>query len=111
MKTQCMFLTRSCLLMALIAIPWWASAQDNTAGKLHQRANASMCANCHGTDGQTVKDSSVPSIAGLPRDYLVQQMQAFKNGTRPATIMHQISKGLSEDQIASTAEYFSAQPR
>jgi cytochrome c553 len=58
-----------------------------------------------------VKDSSVPSIAGLPRDYLVQQMQAFKNGTRPATIMHQISKGLSEEQIASMAEYFAAQPR
>ncbi len=86
-------------------------AQDNPAGKLHQRANASMCANCQGTEGQTVKDSSVPSIAGLPRDYLVQQMQAFKNGTRPATIMHQISKGLSEEQIASMAEYFAAQPR
>jgi len=58
-----------------------------------------------------VKDSSVPSIAGLPRDYMVQQMQAFKNGTRPATIMHQISKGLSEEQIASLADYFAALPR
>jgi cytochrome c553 len=79
----------------LCALSMPVFAQDNTAGKLHQRANASMCANCHGTEGQTVKDSSVPSIAGLPRDYLVQQ----------------ISKGLSEEQIASMAEYFAAQPR
>ena len=54
----------------LCALSMPVFAQDNTAGKLHQRANASMCANCHGTEGQTVKDSSVPSIAGLPRDYL-----------------------------------------
>lgn len=86
-------------------------AQDAASSPLHQRANASMCANCHGTDGHTVPGSSVPSIAGLPRDYTVQQMQAFKNGTRPATIMHQISKGLSDAQILSLADYFAAQPR
>jgi cytochrome c553 len=95
----------------LCALSLQATAQDNPSAKLHQRTDASMCANCHGTDGHTVKDSSVPSIAGLPRDYMVQQMLAFKNGTRPATIMHQISKGLSEAQIASMADYFAAQPR
>ncbi|MEY2790417.1 MAG: hypothetical protein RL295_581, partial [Pseudomonadota bacterium] len=40
----------------LCALSMPVFAQDNTAGKLHQRANASMCANCHGTEGQTVKD-------------------------------------------------------
>ncbi|MFM7802713.1 MAG: c-type cytochrome [Limnohabitans sp.] len=111
MSTHCMFLPKSCLLVALVAMPWWVSAQDNPASQLHRSANASICANCHGTEGRTVKDSSVPSIAGLPKDYLVQQMQAFKNGTRPATIMHQISKGLTEEQITSMADYFAAQPR
>jgi cytochrome c553 len=53
----------------------------------------------------------VPSIAGLPRDYMVAQMKAFKDGSRPATVMHQISKGLSEQQIASMADYFAAQKR
>jgi cytochrome c553 len=42
---------------------------------------------------------------------MVQQMQAFKNGTRPATIMHQLSKGLSDAQITSLADYFAALPR
>ena len=85
-------------------------AQDASTA-LHQRANAAMCANCHGSEGHTVKDSAVPSIAGLPRDYMVQQMHAFKDGSRPATIMHQITKGLSEAQITSLADYFAAQAR
>jgi cytochrome c553 len=90
---------------------WHAHAQDKASADLHMRANAAMCANCHGSEGRAVKDSAVPSIAGLPRDYMVQQMQAFKDGSRPATIMHQITKGLTEAQIASMADYFAALPR
>jgi cytochrome c553 len=99
------------LLLGLLSLQ--ASAQDKTSESkaLHARTNAAMCANCHGSEGRTVKDSSVPSIAGLPRDYMVQQMQAFKDGSRPATIMHQITKGLTEAQIASMADYFAALPR
>lgn len=78
---------------------------------MHQRANAAMCANCHGSDGRTVKDSAVPAIAGLPRDYMIAQMKAFKEGSRPATVMHQIAKGFSDAQIASMADYFAAQKR
>ena len=98
------------LLALSLATPIAASAQD-AAAQLHQRANAAMCANCHGSEGRTVKDSAVPSIAGLPRDYMVQQMHAFKDGSRPATIMHQIAKGLSDAQISSLADYFAAQAR
>jgi cytochrome c553 len=78
---------------------------------LHHRANAAMCANCHGSEGRTVENSAVPPLAGLPRDYLIQQMQAYKDGSRKATVMHQISKGFSDAQIASFADYFSAQTR
>lgn len=98
-----------CWLLSLVALQ--SIAQDNATTSLHQRANAAMCANCHGSEGRTVKDSTVPSIAGLPRDYMIQQMHAFKDGSRPATIMHQITKGLSEAQIASLADYFAAQTR
>jgi cytochrome c553 len=38
-------------------------------------------------------------------------MQAFKSGQRPATIMHQISKGLTDPQIESLAAYFSTLTR
>lgn len=84
-------------------------AQD--AARLHQRALAATCANCHGTDGRTVQGSAVPSLAGMPKDYMVQQMKAFQNGTRPATVMHQLAKGLTDAQIESAAAYFSTLKR
>jgi cytochrome c553 len=106
---SCEFLCRVLLVLILTMHSYSASAQE--AEKLHQRANAAMCANCHGSEGRTVDKSAVPALAGLPRDYLVQQMQSFKDGSRKATVMHQISKGLNDAQIASLADYFSTLPR
>lgn len=79
--------------------------------KLHQRALAAMCANCHGTEGRTTDGSAIPSLAGMPRDYMVTQMKAFREGTRPATVMHQITKGLTDQQIESVSTYFSSLKR
>lgn len=102
-----LYRTFSFVILTLCGVTSFAQESE----KLHQRANAAMCANCHGSEGRTVDKSAVPSLAGLPRDYLVQQMQSFKDGSRKATVMHQISKGLSEAQIASLADYFSTLPR
>ena len=82
-----------------------------TAETLHTRATAAMCANCHGTEGRTVEGSSIPALAGMPKDYMVLQMKAFKEGTRPATVMHQLSKGLTDAQIQTIASYYAAIPR
>lgn len=68
---------------------------------------AANCANCHGTDGRAQQGGF--NLAGLPKEYIVAQMTAFKTGTRQATIMHQISKGYSDAQIALMADYFSKQ--
>lgn len=96
------------LLLSGLAITC-AHAQD--AARLHQRALAATCANCHGTDGRTVQGSSVPSLAGMPKEYMVQQLNAFKNGTRPATVMHQLAKGLTDPQIESVSAYFATLKR
>ena len=86
-----------------------AIAQDSAA--LHMRALAATCANCHGTDGRTTEGSAIPSLVGMPKSYMVMQMKAFKEGTRPATVMHQISKGITDQQIDSIANYFAATKR
>ena len=99
------------LLLTLFLTVGVVQANTQESEKLHQRTNAAMCANCHGSEGRTVENSAVPPLAGLPRDYLIQQMQAYKDGSRKATVMHQISKGFSDAQIASFADYFSAQAR
>jgi len=86
-----------------------ATPQDTV--KLHQRALAATCANCHGTEGRTTEGSAIPSLAGMPREYMVAQLKAFREGTRPATVMHQLTKGLTEQQIESVSTYFSTLKR
>ena len=67
------------------------------------------CFNCHGTQGWS--QSSIPPLAGLTKTYIIEQMNAFKAGTRPATVMHQLAKGYSDDEIARAATYFAAQKK
>jgi cytochrome c553 len=87
------------LVAAITAAP--AFAQD-------ARGLAATCSSCHGTDGHSAT-KEVPGLAGLPKQHIASQMKAFKDGTRPATVMHQLAKGYSEQQIDAIAAYFAAQ--
>jgi sulfide dehydrogenase cytochrome subunit len=110
MKTTTPHLVRLLATTALVLGTGAAQAQDK-ATQLHNRATAAMCANCHGTDGRTIEGSAIPSLVGMPKEYQVLQMQAFKNGTRPATVMHQITKGLTDAQIDTIASYYATTKR
>ena len=96
--------------LALLLAAFGAQAQGNDPQQaLRTRSLAATCAQCHGTAGRALPQAVVPGLAALPAAYLVEQMKAFKNGTRPATVMHQIAKGYSDAQIEQLAIYFSAQ--
>ena len=83
------------------AVP--ALAQDSNA----TRSLAATCTACHGTDGISV-GGVPPSLAGQSKDYLLQQLNDFKNGKRSATIMHQHAKGYTDAQLERIAAYFAA---
>ena len=68
---------------------------------------AATCASCHGTNGQA--QPGMAALAGAPAAATVAKMQAFKSGALPATLMHQIAKGYSDEQIQAIAAYFAAQ--
>ena len=89
------------LLAAALACALPALAQDG-------RSLAATCASCHGTDGRSAT-REVSALAGLPKSFIVEQMKAFRDGRRSATIMPQLAKGYSDAQIESIAEYLSAQ--
>jgi cytochrome c553 len=91
-------------LLALLYAPGITLAQEREAAYV-----SANCANCHGPQGRAA--GAVPSLAGLPSRYIVEQMQAFKAGTRPATIMHQLAKGYTDAQIELMAGYFSSLPK
>ncbi|WP_310566211.1 c-type cytochrome [Hydrogenophaga sp.] len=70
------------------------------------RAWAAACANCHGTMGKA--EQGMESLAGKDKDELLQKLLDFKSGKKPATLMHQLSKGYTDEQLQQLAAYFAA---
>lgn len=67
---------------------------------------AGSCANCHGTDG--ISPGAIPTIAGLPFDYLLEQLVAFKADEVPGTtVMSRIAKGYTDEELEALARHFS----
>ena len=70
------------------------------------------CARCHYPNGQGRPENA--SIVGLPVDYFVEQMQAFRHGERrsadvrkPNTpMMTSYAQGMTDGEIRAAAEYF-----
>ena len=72
------------------------------------------CGYCHLPNGLGRPENS--SLAGLPAEYIVQQVTDFRNGTRksselqslPVNLMIAVSKAVSDEDLKIAAEYFSA---
>jgi sulfide dehydrogenase cytochrome subunit len=92
-----------------------AVALGAAAASVHSQESArnlaAGCAICHGTQGHALPGAPVIPLAGLPREHIATQMRAFRDGTRPATVMHQIAKGYTDAQIDAMAAWFAAQKR
>lgn len=96
---------RTIVLAAALAAAFSAHSQESG------RNLAAGCAICHGTQGRPAANAPVIALAGLPRDQIATQMRAFRDGQRPATVMHQIAKGYTDAQIDAMAAWFAAQKR
>lgn len=91
-------------LLGLLALCAGAAhAGENLKG----RNLAAACAACHGTNGHAV--TGMAALAGMDKTYIINVMQDSKSGKRPATLMHQIAKGYSDEQIGQIAEFFAKQ--
>lgn len=90
--------------IALASLSSWASADA-----LQVRSMAASCSACHGTNGVALP--GMDSLAGQKKEDLLKKMQDFKSDKKPATLMHQLSKGYSDAQIEQLASYFAAQKK
>lgn len=104
---------RTTALLALLCASGavWAQTAGNKPTELHIRQLAANCAACHGTNGNAAPGSTVAGLAGYNREAFITAMNEFKSGKRQATIMHQLSKGYSDEQVAALADYFSKQKK
>ena len=91
-------------LLLLLCAP--ALAQDPNAG----RSLAATCANCHGTGGRP-HNATIPALAGMPADTLLARLTDYRSGKLAGTVMPQIAKGYTEEQLRLVAAYLSRQAR
>jgi cytochrome c553 len=70
-------------------------------------AGASSCTGCHAAAPRV--DTAVPRLAGRNAAEIVAQMQAFKAGQRPSTVMDRIAKGFTDGEIQAIADWYAQQ--
>lgn len=94
-----------------------AVAQPSSAGALlatrgRWSDGLPACEQCHAPGGRGV-GTDFPPLAGQPSAYIVAQLKAWREGTRPPGpmgLMAVIAKKLSDDDAQQVAVYFAAQP-
>jgi len=94
--------------LALATLPSLAATpQDPRIEQLRVRALvATTCLQCHGTDGRAVPGTAMVSLAGMDRNHLRVSLLAFRDGTRQGTVMNQLMRGFTPEQIDAISTYF-----
>ena len=104
-------------LLCMLLISWPLAAQD-TSGE----SAAAFCSSCHGARGVS-QNPMAPTLAGQPYTLIEDNLLAFRAGGRscspdradgtPAALLAETMcnhvAGLSDDEIAELAAYFSSQ--
>ena len=91
------------LAVSLLGLAGAASADNHTPS----RNLAAACASCHGTNGHSI--GGMDPLAGMPKDEMIRKVKDFRSGAKPATVMHQLAKGYSDQQIEMIANFYAAQ--
>ena len=100
---MCFMLRATAILLVFVSLPGFAGG-DASAGQ----AKSAICAACHGADGNSVVPNW-PKLAGQHEAYLAREISLIKAGARPVPEMAGIVPGLSDQDIADLAAFFSSQ--
>lgn len=66
---------------------------------------AASCLGCHAAAGT---QSAVASLSAFKAEQIETAMQAFRAGTRPATVMDRIAKGFSDEEVRAIAQWYAS---
>ncbi len=91
-----------CLIVLGFLLSGMVAAQsDAELGK----SKSMSCAACHGPDGNSV-NPQWPKIAGQSTQYIIKQLQHFKNNERVNPLMNPQAAALSDDDMKHLAAYY-----
>ena len=91
------------IVAGVLLVSTAAHAADIEAGK----AKSASCAACHG--GAGISPTPIwPNLAGQKEQYLLQQLKAFKDGTRQNAQMAPMVANLSDQDMADLAAYYAS---
>jgi cytochrome c553 len=90
------------LAAALFACPAFAQTMS-----YEERMQA--CNTCHGEDGNS-KMEKIPSLAGQPEFFLLNQLVLMRENVRPVEPMAPFLKGIKDEEILKLAAHFSKLP-
>jgi cytochrome subunit of sulfide dehydrogenase len=94
-------------LLAVAAVLGLAAILIAPARAAEAPLGAASCSGCHAAKAGV--DTTVPPLAGRSAGELTAQMQAFRSGERPATVMDKIAKGFSDAEVQAIAAWYAAQ--
>jgi cytochrome c553 len=98
--------------MALVYASALAAEPESAAPKADlergKQIGTSVCAACHGADGNSTVPSN-PILAGQNGAYIAAQLKAFKSGARQNPIMQGMAAGLSDEDMVNVGAYFQSQ--
>lgn len=71
------------------------------------KTKSQTCIGCHGVNGISAMPS-YPNLAGQKEQYLKEQLEAYRDGTRKHMLMTGVSAMLSDEDIANLAAYYAS---
>jgi cytochrome c553 len=98
------------LAAAVLAASAPAETAAGDAARGNIRSKAEQCQECHGEAGISTSEH-YPNLAGQRAAYLRKQLNDFQSGARKSEIMTAMASGLSQQDIADIAAFFSGAPR
>ncbi|WP_455220891.1 c-type cytochrome [Kaarinaea lacus] len=101
MENTKLFKTSILFALLIAAVPASVNAEDIEEVK-------KKCGMCHGSDGNS-PNSSIPSIAGMTKEFFAHTLDAYQNNGRPSDLMKPYVHNLSSEDIGKLAEFYASQ--
>ena len=99
-----------CFFVLLLSMPIHAAIAYAAGGREIAASgngrDAPACSVCHGAQGEGRPDVAYPRLAGLDSEYLIEQLNAFAEGSRDNETMPPIAKALTPDERQAIAKFY-----